>query len=128
MTKKNLYTIDTVDEFEYTGGGIWVTGGYVRDTTTGERLFFDSSICPAYAEGVNIYSEYPYYDDDESVEGCTFQPLPNYDTLIRDYFDPDDSTEGRTLWYEILASDAVTKTYASSYLDEFRSALDRDDK
>ena len=114
------YKVDEVTEFEYTGGNIWVTCGYVRDTTTGERFFFDSSIAPsAYVETVNIYSEYPYEAEGDEVNGCSFMPLPNYTDLFRECFDPDESPEGRALWREILDSDLVRGGYVNAYRDEF---------
>lgn len=120
------YTITRVSEFEYTGGGIWVVCGYAKDNNTGEEFFFDSSICSAYAEAVNIYTAYPYEEEGEDVSGCSFMPLPNYDELFRDSYDPDDSAEGQSLWDQVLASDAVAKTYASAYIGSFRSALSAD--
>lgn len=121
------FTVESVDEFEYTGGGIWVTCGYVRDTT-GRRYFFDSSIGGSWAEYVNVYKEYPYEPDDEEQygKGCSFMPLPNYSELFLASFDPEESA-GRDLWEQILSSDTVTKTYANAYINDFRSALDRAD-
>ena len=118
-TPAHAYTIHRVEEFEYTGGGIWVTCGEALDTASGRVCFFDASICSSYAEAVNIYSVYPYEPDEEGAAGWSFMPLPNYDDLLVASYDPDECAEGRALWREILNSDLVRKGYVNAYRDEF---------